>query len=117
MSGVLKRRLLLSTDATHNEITTDFTQHRHCRLILTTNLYGSYKNIDFANSRFRPALIRKLDRLKKGGATNVQIWGSDIQRRGYLYADDLTDANTCQLQSCSSREIANIGRVKEFLRP
>jgi GDP-L-fucose synthase len=59
---------------------------------MPTNLYGPGDNFDLESSHVLPAMIRKFHEAKKAGAPFVELWGTGIPRREFLYVDDLADA-------------------------
>ena len=59
---------------------------------MPTNLYGPGDNYDLDNSHVLPALIRKTHEAKISNAAEVELWGSGLPRREFLYIDDLANA-------------------------
>ncbi len=59
---------------------------------MPTNLYGPGDNFNLKSSHVLPALVRKFDEAKRGGARQVEIWGTGKPRREFLYVDDLAEA-------------------------
>jgi GDP-L-fucose synthase len=62
------------------------------RSIMPTNLYGPGDNYHPENSHVIPALIRRFHEAKVTHAPTVTIWGSGVQRREFLYVDDMAAA-------------------------
>lgn len=62
------------------------------RSLMPTNLYGSNDNYDLQNSHVIPALIRKIHNAKTKNLDHVDVWGTGVARREFLYVDDLAVA-------------------------
>jgi len=60
--------------------------------VMPTNLYGPGDNFDLEKSHVLPALIRKMHEAKERGDDRVEIWGSGMPRREFLYSEDMADA-------------------------
>jgi GDP-L-fucose synthase len=59
---------------------------------MPTNLYGPGDNYDLNSSHVIPALIRKVHDAATTGKKQVQVWGTGMPRREFLYSEDLADA-------------------------
>jgi GDP-L-fucose synthase len=55
---------------------------------LIVNLYGDYDSFDLRYSHVIPALIRKCLHAKRLGIPKVEVWGSGLATREFLYAGD-----------------------------
>ena len=62
------------------------------RSIMPTNLYGPGDNYNLENCHVIPALIRKFHEAKINNFSKVVVWGSGMQKREFLYVDDLAEA-------------------------
>jgi GDP-L-fucose synthase len=62
------------------------------RSVMPTNLYGPGDNYHPENSHVIPALIRRFHEAKIGNHPNLRVWGSGMQRREFLYVDDMAAA-------------------------
>jgi len=60
--------------------------------VMPNNLYGPNDNYDLKTSHVLPALIRKFHEAKQKGIQSVEIWGTGMPKREFLYVDDLADA-------------------------
>ena len=60
--------------------------------LMPTNLYGPGDNFDLNNSHVIPALIRKFHDAKISGANSVEIWGTGIPKREFLFVEDIASA-------------------------
>jgi len=61
-------------------------------VVMSTNLYGPNDNYDLNASHVIPALIRKFHEAKLKGDNQIELWGTGISQREFLYSDDLADA-------------------------
>lgn len=62
------------------------------RSLMPTNLYGPGDNYHLANSHVIPALIRRFHEAKVSGSLRVDVWGTGLVRREFLFVDDLAKA-------------------------
>ena len=62
------------------------------RCLMPTNLYGPGDNYHKTNSHVIPALIRRIHEAKMNKSPSVEIWGTGLVRREFLFVDDLSDA-------------------------
>lgn len=76
---------------------------------MPTNLYGPGDNFDLNSSHVLPALLRKVHEAKKGGASEVVVWGTGTPRREFLHVDDLASACRFLIEHYDSPEIVNVG--------
>ncbi len=60
--------------------------------VMPTNLYGVGDNYDLQNSHVLPAIIRKMHEAKFANKDKVNLWGTGMPKREFLYSDDLADA-------------------------
>ena len=66
---------------------------RDFRSVMPTNLYGPGDNYHPENSHVIPALIRRLCEAKEKKLDKVVVWGSGLQKREFLYVDDMAEAS------------------------
>ena len=68
-------------------------------VLLPANLYGPYDNFNLENSHVIPALIRKFIAAKESNSPTVEVWGTGIATREFLYVSDsvraIIDAIDC----------------------
>lgn len=76
--------------------------------VVPTNLYGPGDNFDLAASHVVPALLRKCHEAKKRGGP-VEIWGTGMPRREFLYVDDAADALVFLMENYAAEAIINVG--------
>jgi GDP-L-fucose synthase len=72
----------------------DFYREQYgCNFItaMPTNLYGPGDNFDLRSSHVLPALLRKFHEAKLEGRSEVEVWGTGMARREFMYVDDLAD--------------------------
>jgi GDP-L-fucose synthase len=77
--------------------------------VMPTNLYGPGDNYDLQNSHVLPALIRKFHEAQIENRPFVEIWGTGLPKREFLYVDDLADACLFLIQNYNDGGIINIG--------
>jgi GDP-L-fucose synthase len=59
--------------------------------LLPVNLYGPGDNFDPASSHVIPALIRKCLQARDRGDAFIEVWGTGLASREFLYVDDAAD--------------------------
>lgn len=59
---------------------------------MPTNLYGPGDSYDLNNSHVLPALIRKVDAARRGGAKKLVVWGTGAPLREFLFSEDMAAA-------------------------
>ncbi|TAA72294.1 GDP-L-fucose synthase [Planococcus salinarum] len=82
--------------------------------LMPTNLYGPNDNFDLENSHVVPALIRKFHEAKINSVPNVEVWGTGLPKREFIYVDDLADATIHLINNYSGNDIVNIGCGKDI---
>src|SRR5208283_889713 len=82
--------------------------------VMPTNLYGPGDNYDLQNSHVLPALIRKFHEANIENRPFVEIWGTGLPKREFLYVDDLADACFFLMQNYNDSEIVNIGAGEDI---
>ncbi|MEH3116143.1 MAG: GDP-L-fucose synthase [Methylorubrum populi] len=81
---------------------------------MPTNLYGPGDNFDLTSSHVLPALIRKAHEAKRGGASEMVIWGTGSPRREFLHVDDCADACVHLMKTYSGDEHVNVGSGEDI---
>ena len=61
-------------------------------ILLPANLYGPHDNFDLETSHVVPALIRKFLEAKERGDKEVEVWGTGVASREFLYSVDTAQA-------------------------
>lgn len=77
--------------------------------LMPTNTYGPNDNYDLETSHFIPALIRKVQEIKKKKTGNLVIWGNGLAKREIIYVDDLADACIYFMNKKVNHSLINIG--------
>lgn len=65
---------------------------RDYRSVMPTNLYGIHDNFHDQNSHVIPALIQRIHSAKISDLKQVEIWGTGLAKREFLYVDDMAAA-------------------------
>ena len=81
---------------------------------MPTNTFGPNDNYHKVNSHFFPALIRKINDIKKNNKKNLIIWGDGSAKREIIYVDDLADACVYFMNKKIKETVINIGSGKEY---
>lgn len=82
--------------------------------VMPTNLYGPNDNFDLETSHVLPALIRKFHEAKINSDQTVEVWGTGMPRREFLYSDDLADAVIYLMNQYNGHQFVNIGVGKDI---
>jgi len=80
--------------------------------LVPPNLYGPGDNFDTGNSHVIAALIRKFFEAKQKRLTSVEVWGTGMARREFLYKDDAALASFFFMHNYDSKDLSpfvNIG--------
>jgi len=62
------------------------------RSVMPTNLYGPNDNYDLQNSHVIPGLMRRIHEAKINKEDVLNVWGTGVALREFLYVDDLAKA-------------------------
>jgi GDP-L-fucose synthase len=76
---------------------------------MPTNLYGPGDNFSTEGSHVMPALIRRYDEARLGGADTVVNWGTGSPRREFLHVNDMAAACLHLLENYDGPEQVNVG--------
>lgn len=77
--------------------------------LLPVNLYGPHDNFKEDSSHVIPALIRKFVEARERGKATVEIWGSGLATREFLYVEDAARAIVSATQYYDEAAPLNIG--------
>ncbi|MHA1222236.1 MAG: GDP-L-fucose synthase [Candidatus Heimdallarchaeaceae archaeon] len=77
--------------------------------LMPTNLFGPNDNYDSQNSHVMASLIRKFSEAKFYDKSLVEVWGTGLPKREFLYVDDLADACLFLMNNYSDSDIINVG--------
>ncbi|MFD1506957.1 GDP-L-fucose synthase [Georgenia yuyongxinii] len=76
---------------------------------MPTNLYGPGDNFSRTSSHVLPALVRRYEDARAGGAASVTNWGSGSPRREFLHVDDMAAATLHLLEHFDGPGHINVG--------
>jgi GDP-L-fucose synthase len=62
------------------------------RSIMPSNIYGPGDNFHPENGHVIPSLISKMHHAKIANQSIISVWGSGLQKREFLYVDDMAEA-------------------------
>lgn len=82
--------------------------------VMPTNLYGPNDNYHLENSHVLPALIRKFHEAKEEKKSFVEIWGSGLPKREFLYVDDMADACIFLMENYEGNDFFNLGTGEDI---
>jgi GDP-L-fucose synthase len=82
--------------------------------LMPTNLYGTHDNFDLKSSHVLPAMIRKFHEAKNNNNSDVQLWGSGIPMREFLFVDDMAEAVVYALENELPEYLYNIGTGEDL---
>lgn len=78
--------------------------------LIPTNLYGPGDNFDAGTSHIIPAIIKKC----ADGAESLELWGTGVPTRDFLYVEDCADAIVKACEAPSHSEPINLGSGREI---
>lgn len=81
--------------------------------LITAKVYGPDDDFDLKNGSVLPALIRKIHEAKLDERSEVEIWGSGMARRDFIYVDDVADAAVFLMERYSDSLPINVGTGKD----
>lgn len=76
---------------------------------IPANVFGPGDDFSLEDSHVIGALIYKMHQAKTLGAQSVEIWGSGLPRREFIFADDLADACLFVMREYNGSNLINIG--------
>jgi GDP-L-fucose synthase len=86
---------------------------QHFAFVIPTNLYGPGDKFHESVSHVIPALIKKCVEAKEQGANKINVWGTGVASRDYLFADDAAEAIVLAAELRTSAEPLNLGNNRE----
>jgi GDP-L-fucose synthase len=81
--------------------------------LLLVNLYGPGDNVDPTTSHVLPALICKCVEAERAGAAAVEVWGTGIATREFLYVEDAARAIVLAAERLETSIPVNVGSGEE----
>lgn len=82
--------------------------------VMPTNLYGPGDRYDAQSGHVVAALIMKIHTAKMANHPTVELWGSGMPRREFLFADDLADACVFVMKNYSGELFLNVGTGRDM---
>ena len=82
--------------------------------LIPVNLYGPRDTFDPSRSHVIPALIRKFVDARRADAPSVEVWGTGLASREFLYVEDCARAIVLAAERYDSPEPVNIGAGAEI---
>jgi GDP-L-fucose synthase len=73
------------------------------------DVFGLGDDFGLEDSHVIAALIRKMHQAKINGAQKVEVWGSGLPRREFIFVDDVADAAIFLMQNYSGPTPVNVG--------
>jgi GDP-L-fucose synthase len=81
--------------------------------LIPVNLYGPRDNFDLETSHVIPALIRKFTNAVAEGLDYVDVWGSGVASREFLYVEDAARGIALAAASYNEPDPVNLGAARE----
>lgn len=106
--GLAKKMLLVQAQAYRAQYGMDAVT------LFPVNLYGPGDNFDPSSSHVIPALIRKIAEAKEAGAARVEVWGTGVATREFLYVDDAARGIALAAARYDKPEPVNLGSGMEI---
>jgi GDP-L-fucose synthase len=106
--GLAKKMLLAQAQAYRQQYGFD------AIYLLPVNLYGPRDNFDLESSHVIPAMIRKCVEAKRGGATEIVLWGDGSPTREFLYVEDAAEGILLAAERFDGAEPVNLGSGREI---
>jgi GDP-L-fucose synthase len=82
--------------------------------LIPTNMYGPGNDFQPDTSHVIPALIKKIDEAIQHGQAVVNLWGSGLATRQFLYVEDCADAIVKALETYNDAEPINLAGGDEI---
>lgn len=106
--GLAKKMLLVQSEAYRQEFGFDSVN------VLLVNLYGPGDNFRPETSHVIPALIRKFLEAVETGSPEVEVWGTGLATREFLFVEDAAEGVVAALEKLESSEPVNLGSGLEI---
>jgi GDP-L-fucose synthase len=88
--------------------------HFNAIVPMPTNAYGVGDNFNPSASHVIPGLMQRFHDAKINNLDEVVLWGSGQPLREFIYVDDLADALIFLMKNYDSKEIINVGTMREI---
>lgn len=86
----------------------------HFITAVPANVFGPDDNFDLDNSHVIAALMRRMHEAKIHGGKRVEIWGSGVPRREFIFSRDLARACLFLMDAYEGHEPINIGVGRDW---
>jgi GDP-L-fucose synthase len=106
--GLAKKMLLVQSQAYRQEYGFDSIY------LLPVNLYGPGDNFDPSSSHVIPALIKKFTEAKRENKSCVEVWGTGMASREFLYVDDAARGIILATEHYNKPDPVNLGSGTEI---
>jgi GDP-L-fucose synthase len=106
--GIAKKALLVQLQAYRQEF------GMRGIYLIPVNLYGPRDNFDLESSHVIPALIRKCVEAVERDEDVIEVWGSGVPTREFLYVDDAADGIVAGAERYEGGEPVNLGTGREI---
>lgn len=81
----------------------------NCIAAIPANIFGPGDDFSAEDSHVIPALMRKMHEAKRLGSESIELWGTGVARREFLFIDDLADACLFLMDRYDGAEPINMG--------
>jgi GDP-L-fucose synthase len=106
--GLAKKMLLVQAQAYRRQYGLD------AIYLLPVNLYGPGDNFDPRSSHVIPALIRKCVEARDSGEESIEVWGTGVATREFLYVDDCARGIVMAAEAYDKPDPVNLGSSTEI---
>ncbi|HEY2813987.1 MAG TPA: GDP-L-fucose synthase [Acidimicrobiales bacterium] len=85
-----------------------------CVYLMPTNLYGPGDKFNPAVSHVIPALVKKCVDAKEAGDDHIEVWGTGVATREFLYVDDAAEGILLAAEHYDGADPVNLGANDEL---
>lgn len=82
--------------------------------VMPTNLYGPGDRYDAQGGHVVAGLIMKIHAAKVANSPTVELWGTGMPKREFLFSEDLADACVFVMRNYSGEMFLNVGSKREM---
>ena len=106
--GLAKKMLLVQSQAYRQQY------NMNAITLFPVNLYGPGDNFDLQSSHVIPALIRKVCEAMQRGEKQIEVWGTGVASREFLYVADAAEGIVKATLDYEDAEPVNLGSGTEI---
>ena len=106
--GLAKKMLLVQSQAYRQQY------NMNAITLFPVNLYGPGDNFDLQSSHVIPALIRKVCEAMQRGEKKIEVWGTGVASREFLYVADAAEGIVKATLDYEDAEPVNLGSGTEI---